>query len=73
MTPETLTDIVDYISTGEIELTVEKTKSVVKARDVLNVDTFKMASDVFIYVEPNRAGHTVSDSTELLPSTNSIS
>ena len=53
MEPETLTDVVDYIPTGQ---TVEKMKSFVKACDVLKLDTFKMASDLFMFnqIGPDR-------------------
>ena len=54
MKPEILTAIVDYIYTGEIELTVDNVESLVKACDVLQLDTLKTACESFMLkqVEP---------------------
>ena len=54
MKPEILTAIVDYIYTGEVELTVDNVESLVKACDVLQLDTLKTACESFMLkqVEP---------------------
>ena len=43
--PDILTSIVDYMYTGEIELTVDNVESLVKAGDVLQLDTLKVACE----------------------------
>ena len=48
MGPAILTCIVDYIYTGEIDLTVENVESVVKACDVLQLDNLKPGCEVFM-------------------------
>ena len=52
--PEILTSIVEYIYTGEIELTIDNVESLVKACDVLQLDNVKTACDGFMlnHVEP---------------------
>ena len=54
MQPTILTRIVDYIYTGEIQLTVDKVKSLVEACDVLQLDTLKTACKSFMlkHVDP---------------------
>ena len=51
---EILTSIVEYIYTGELELTIDNVESLVKACDVLQLDNVKTASDGFMlnHVEP---------------------
>ena len=55
MDPEILTSIVNYIYTGEIELTVDNVESVVKACDVLQLDTLKSGCDVFMKAQVDLA------------------
>ena len=54
MEPDTLSSIVEYVYTGEIELTAENVESLVKATDLLHLDTLKAACDTFMlsHVEP---------------------
>ena len=54
MEPEILTSIVDYMYTGEIELTVDNVENLFKAGDVLQLDTLKVACENFMLkqVEP---------------------
>ena len=54
MEPEILTSIVDYMYTGEIELTADNVESLVKAGDLLQQDTLKEACENFMLkqVEP---------------------
>ena len=54
MEPEILTSIVDYLYTGEIELTLDNVKSLFEAGDVLQLDTLKVACENFMLkqVEP---------------------
>ena len=54
MKPEILTAIVDYIYTGEVALTVDNVESLVKACDVLQLDTLKTACESFMlkHVDP---------------------
>ena len=47
MKPEILTAIVDYIYTGELQLTVDNVESLLKACDVLQLDTLKTACESF--------------------------
>ena len=46
--PEILTSIVDYLYTGEIELTVDNVESLFKAGDVLQLDTLMVACENFM-------------------------
>ena len=46
--PEIPTSIVDYLYTGEIELTADNVESLFKAGDVLQLDTFKVACENFM-------------------------
>ena len=48
MQPTILTRIVDYIYTGEIQLTVDNVKRLVEACDVLQLDTLKTACENFM-------------------------
>ena len=48
MTPDILSTIVQYIYTGEIELTADNAKNLVKACDVLQLDTLKAACESFM-------------------------
>ena len=48
MEPEILTSIVDYMYTGEIELTVDNVESLFKAGDVLQLDTLKVTCETFM-------------------------
>ena len=52
--PDILTSIVDYMYTGEIELTVDNVESLFKTGDVLQLDTLKVACEIFMLkqVEP---------------------
>ena len=43
--PEILTSIVDYLYTGEIELTVDNVERLFKAGDILQLDNLKVACD----------------------------
>ena len=54
MEPEILTSIVDYVYTGEIELTADNVESLVKEGDLLQQDTPSEACENFIrkQVEP---------------------
>ena len=54
MEPDILTSIVDYMYTGEIELTVDNVENLFKAGDVLQLDTLKEACENFMLkqVEP---------------------
>ncbi|KAK2174818.1 hypothetical protein NP493_775g01078 [Ridgeia piscesae] len=47
MAPEILSTIVQYIYTGEIKLTIDNVESLVKACDVLQLDTLKAACESF--------------------------
>ena len=55
MEPETMVTIIDYIYTGEIELTVDNAEGLVKACDILQLDTLKTACEnvVIKQVEPS--------------------
>ena len=46
--PEILTSIIDYIYTGEIQLTVDNVEGLVNACDVLQLDTLKAGCDDFL-------------------------
>ena len=48
MDPDTLTSIIDYIYTGEIELTVDNVESLVVACDVLQLDGLKAGCEDFM-------------------------
>ena len=48
MDPDTLTSIIDYIYTGEIELTVDNVESFVVACDVLQLDGLKAGCEDFM-------------------------
>ena len=48
MKPEILTAIVDYIYTGVVELKVDNVESLLKACDVLQLDTLKTACESFM-------------------------
>ncbi|KAI0226985.1 Kelch-like protein 25 [Lamellibrachia satsuma] len=48
MEPEILTSIVDYMYTGEIELTADNVESLFKAGDFLQLDTLKVACENFM-------------------------
>ena len=48
MKPEILTAIVDYIYTGEMQLDVDNVESLLKACDVLQLDTLKTACESFM-------------------------
>ena len=48
MEPETMVTIIDYIYTGEIELTVDNAEGLVKACDILQLDTLKTACENFM-------------------------
>ena len=54
MEPEILTSIVDYMYTGEIELTADNVESLFRAGDVLQLDTLKETCENFMLkqVEP---------------------
>ena len=54
MKPEILTAIIDYIYTGEVELTADNVESLLKACDVLQLDTLKTACESFMlkHVDP---------------------
>ncbi|KAI0239434.1 hypothetical protein LSAT2_009844, partial [Lamellibrachia satsuma] len=45
MEPEILTSIVDYMYTGEIELTADNVESLVKAGELLQQDNLKKACE----------------------------
>ncbi|KAK2190600.1 hypothetical protein NP493_74g00014 [Ridgeia piscesae] len=51
MEPGTLTSIVDYIYTGQIELTVDNVDSLVKACDVLRLDGLKAGCEDFMVAQ----------------------
>ena len=55
MEPEVLRSVIDYIYTGEIELTADKVERLVEACDVLQLDTLKTACDRFMVkqIEPS--------------------
>ena len=46
--PEILTSMIDYIYTGEIQLTVDNVEGLVNACDVLQLDTLKAGCDDFL-------------------------
>ena len=48
MDPETMVTIIDYIYTGEVKLTIDTVVGLVKACDVLNLDTLKTACENFM-------------------------
>ena len=48
MDPETLTNVVDYLYTGEIKLTIDNVESLVKAGDLLQLHCLKSCCEDFI-------------------------
>ena len=46
--PETMVTVIDYIYTGEVELTVDNAEGLVKACDILQLDTLKIACENFM-------------------------
>ena len=48
MEPETMVTIIDYIYTGDVELTLDNVECLVKAGDVLQLDTLKTACENFM-------------------------
>ena len=51
MEPEILSSIVDYIYSGEIELTVDNVESIVKASDILQLDALKASCEDFMMTQ----------------------
>ena len=54
MAPEILSTIVQYIYTGEIKLTIDNVESLVKACDVLQLDTLKASCESFLMNQVER-------------------
>ena len=55
MEPEVLTSVIDYVYTGEIELTIDNVKSVVKACDVLQLTRLMTGCEEFMVAQTNAA------------------
>ena len=55
MEPEVLTSVLDYVYTGEIELTIDNVESVVKACDVLQLARLMAACEEFMVAQINAA------------------